>query len=300
MWVNDFIIESIDPKTIINKDLEKIAEIEQDMWAREDSIWEYVKCTSCNHIDSKEDIFWSLSKDLKILTVWKIEEILELDHINCSKCGNHSETIYDRNKYIEEIRERYKIKKSVLSIIRDWDWEIRWFFDWYKSNFFDIFVNEFLKYYWDLSLNEIFTILDNKFSIDFSDDFFVSTALWMEEKYINFFTLYWLMKEFYWTVNKQYWDIDWFYESKLWTNTHAIYELTWAKKIWITENIDFLSKIKNVNTKFISDIFFHKRIATESIMRMDIWVKDFIRENKKFIRQITNADYKIWLESIAS
>jgi hypothetical protein len=34
----DFIIESIDPKNISEKDLEKITEIEQDMWAREDGI----------------------------------------------------------------------------------------------------------------------------------------------------------------------------------------------------------------------------------------------------------------------
>jgi hypothetical protein len=33
---NSFEVESIDPKNIENEELKKIAEIEQDMWARED------------------------------------------------------------------------------------------------------------------------------------------------------------------------------------------------------------------------------------------------------------------------
>jgi len=33
-----FTIESINPKNISEQDLEKITEIEQDMWAREDGI----------------------------------------------------------------------------------------------------------------------------------------------------------------------------------------------------------------------------------------------------------------------
>jgi hypothetical protein len=62
------------------------------MWAREDGIWEYVKCSSCGKIHSKEEVFWHLSNDIKLLTVWKIEEILWINQINCFDCWE--KTIY--------------------------------------------------------------------------------------------------------------------------------------------------------------------------------------------------------------
>ncbi len=280
------IIESINPKNITKSDLEKIVEIEQDMWWREDWIGEYLKCEACDKIYSKEDIFGHLSKEIKIKTIKKIEEIINPDLI-CFDCNCKLESIYDRSEYIKDVYDRYQFRDSVISVIRDNAWEIIWFFDWYKSNLWDIFFNEFIKYYGDIWIDNILNILKNDFWINIYKKIFVSSALWMEDEHKNFINLYNLMKHFYENVFEKHWLIDWIYESKLWTNTHAIYELTGATRIWITNNHNNLSKLKNINESFTSDIFFHKNVALSSISKMSISAKEFIKLNSNNIKKIT-------------
>ncbi|MDD4152017.1 MAG: hypothetical protein PHR68_05360, partial [Candidatus Gracilibacteria bacterium] len=116
---NSNIIESVNPKTLSKKDLEKIVEIEQDMWAREDGLGEYIKCECCNKIYSKEDVFGHLSKEIKIQTIKKIEEIIDFD-IVCPDCKGQVKSIYDREEYIESVLDRYKNTiESFLTVYRD-------------------------------------------------------------------------------------------------------------------------------------------------------------------------------------
>lgn len=281
------IIESVNPKLLSKIDLEKIVEIEQDMWSRESSIWEYVKCNNCWKIHSKEDIFWHISNEIKSLTVKKIESIIDFD-IVCLECNDNVSYIYNRNDYIESIIDRYNNLESNLSICRNKKLEIIWFFDWYKSNFIDIFNREFSKYYSDIWINTIINILETNFWINLENDLFVSSSLWMEDEYKNLINTYNLMKNFYTNVFQKHWYIDWIYESKLWTNTHAIYEITWAKKIWISDDVNLFSKVKNINLNSVSDIFIHKKIAETSLKSMNLSAKDFIKKNRINIKEILN------------
>ena len=76
-------IENLNPRSIWRKDLVTITELAQDMRARDEWLWEYARCDECWEIFSKEEIFWHLRRDLRILTVAKIEEALWWEKPNC-------------------------------------------------------------------------------------------------------------------------------------------------------------------------------------------------------------------------
>lgn len=287
-WNSQNRISALNTRNISKKDLEKIVEVEQDMWAREEWLWEYVRCECCATIFSKEDIFWHLERKLKIKTVWEIERVLWVLRPICLNCWEETTPIFDRNKYIEQVRERYSNTiQSFLSVYRDETWEIRWFFDWYVDNFDSIYWKEFEHYYANFWIEWIKRLIKERFWVDTNWDILVSSALWFEESYWTFFNLYNLMRFFYSGVYERCWNINWVYESKIWTNTHAIYEITWARRLWITQDERLIPLLKNNNPKFISDIFVHQEVWRTSVESMMIWPKDFIRKHWSFIKQIT-------------
>lgn len=286
---NNFIIESIDPKTISENDLEKIAEIEQDMWAREDWIGEYIKCTCCNKIHSKEDVYLHITNDLKIQTVAKIEEALQIIKIPCISCHSKTEYIYDRNEYIEEIRDRYSNSvESFLTVLRDKNWEIRGFEDWYIDRFDRIYKNEFSLYY-----NNIWTTLIKKkveeiIKMDLPNDILMCSSVWMEQKYANFYNLYNIMKHFFWNIyNKKWKDLLWLYEAVVWWVPYSIYHIAWVERLWIPES-DLYSKVENISSNYKSDIFVHSNVAWSFSNALKPEVKEFIRSNRKIMKEIRN------------
>lgn len=285
---NEFKIESIDPKTISEIDLKKIAEIEQDMWAREDGIWEYIKCTSCGEIHSKEEVFWHLSNDIKILTVAKIEEILKITDIPCISCNSKTEFIYDRNEYIEEIRDRYNNSiESFLTVYRDPKWEIRGFFDWYLDTFDNIYDKEFDYYYSSIWKKWLKEIIEFNTQIQLPENILLCSALWMEESYKNFFALHDIIKEFFLNIFILKWgNVFGIAESTLGSNTHSIYHSAWAIKTWI------LSKQNSINNKkewIVSDIFIHPWITNSYINKFWNSPRDFLKKYWNKMKEVLVA-----------
>jgi hypothetical protein len=80
-----------------------------------------MKCETCGKIHSKEDVFGHISKEIKIQTVKKIEEIIDFD-IVCSYCLSPLKSIYERSEYIESVRDRYSNTiESFLTVYRDYN-----------------------------------------------------------------------------------------------------------------------------------------------------------------------------------
>lgn len=287
LWVSKAIIESINPRNISEIDLQKIVEIEQDMWAREEWLWEYVKCKSCNTVHSKEDIFGHLAKEIRIQTVKKIEEIIDFE-IVCPNCESEVKSIYDRNEYIESIRSRYNNTiESFLTVYRDENLEIRGFFDWYIDNFENIYEREFSLYYSNFWVSRIKKITKENIWVDLPEKILMCSALWMEEKYKNFFNLYDMMKFFFNKIYKLFWNnIVGIYESSIWTNTHSIYHVAGWQKLWFSNDLDLYSNIINNKKWHISDIFIHNNIAESFIMKMNIPARNFLKENRLKMKEV--------------
>ncbi len=285
-WKSTTIIESINPRNISETDLEKIVEIEQDMWARESIIWEYVKCECCNKIYSKDDIFWHLSKDIKIQTVKKIEKIYWEKHIKCNNCWNPAESLFDRDKYITNIKDRYNNSESFLTLLRDEYWDIVWFEDWYLDSFETIYEREFSYYYDKIWINTIKNLIEESLQYKLPDKLFMCSSVWSEEKYANFFNIYKIMQNFFNNLNTQIEpDTLWIYEAVLGSLPHSIYSIAWAKNLWIPNN-PIYSMLENISNKSSSDIFIHKNVAFSFDKSLNISAKEFIKNNKEKMKQI--------------
>lgn len=276
------VIESINPRKISEKDLEKIAEIEQDMWARDDWIGEYVKCESCNKIHSKEDIFWHLTKDIKIQTVKKIEEIIDFD-IVCLDCGSEVKSIYDRNEYIESIRSRYNDTiESFLTVYRDDTGEIRGFMDWYIDNFSNVYNREFKAYYDNIWLDIIDQMIKQKLNIDRIPYYILScSSLGIENKYANFLLVLKLMQSFFYSIDEKWRNILWITELEIGSYIHNLHTILGTIQLWITN--ESLS-INNKNMNFNSDIFIHPTLIQDYKEALWIPLRKFISMHKNAIK----------------
>jgi len=256
------IIESVDTDNISGSDLQKIAEIEKDMWSH--WLWEYVECQNCWMISSKKDIFWNLSKDIYLKTVSEIESILLLDSIRCTNCWEYTEYIYDENKYIEKIRDRYKNSiKAFLVVFRDEYWEIKWFTDWYIDGFDNIYKREFEKYYSLVWKDKILDkINENIWFIP--DNFLLCSAIWLHWKNTGDFVLNYLMHMFYLEVSKYNIWVIWLFEASLWSKMQKYYSNLWCRELWFS---DYVGNIHEGNR---SDIFVHSNIV-EAFLGKEIY-----------------------------
>lgn len=280
------LIESVNPRTLSQKDLAKIAEIEQDMWARENILWEYVKCKYCNKIFSKEDIFWHLSNDIKTQTVKSIEKIFWETLMRCNDCWSSIESLFDREKYIFNIKERYNNSKSFLTLLRNENWDIVWFEDWYLDSFETIYEREFSYYYDKIGINTIKNLIEESLKYKLPDRLFMCSSVWSEEKYANFFNIYKIMQNFFNNLNNKIAkDTLWIYEAVLGSLPHSIYNVAWAKNLWIPNN-PIYSMIENISNKSNSDIFIHENLAFSFNQTLSIHAKDFIKLNKEKMKQI--------------
>lgn len=232
------------------KDIIKIYEIEQDMWAH--ILWEFVKCNNCNKIFSKKDIFWWLDKSLYINNVSSIISSLGIKNINCVFCNWVTKYIYDYD-YIYEIINRHK-NDSILVLYKNDDSNLlTWFCDGYYWYFDEIYINEFKKYYSNI---EIYWFIKNKLGNIINKKIFVLSAIGLEAKFKSLDIVYRLL--LYFLRVPSFYNIPIIFESRIGTKMHEIYMFTWAERLWISTNNKFINMIENSNKDYISDIFIYK------------------------------------------
>jgi len=278
-----FSVESEDPKLMSKTDLRKIHEIEQDMWA--EWIGEYVKCNSCQKILSKKNIFWHLSKDIYMETVWQIEQILAIDSIKCSECNSLDTSHIWWEKYISEIEQRYNDTESFITSLRDSNGEIRWFIDWYINDINTIYKREFEYYYSDIWINKIKEKIEFIIWNEIPNKLLMNSTIWLEVKYSNLNNFLIMLNIFYISLLwKWYWNILWIYESRIWSMAHAVFYTCWWKSIWLNDFSEI--NINNLSDNSISDVFVHPNIVSIWSKELSISLKDFLKNNLYKMKEV--------------
>lgn len=273
-------IESVNPKNISDTDLKQIAELEKDMWSH--GIWEYVQCKNCDTIHSKQDIFWYLSNDIYLETVTQIENILNIDRIECPRCRSDTEFIYNEEEYIEDIQNRYNNSiESFLTVSKTNQWKIIAFEDWYIDNFKSIYDREFKKYYNEIWEEKMKEIIEKKLGYLLPKEILLCSSAWANQKYSSFYIFYKLLFNFFSHIRKIKWDnLLWLYEAVVWWLPHWIYNASWASRVWIPES-NIYKEILNTSINYSSDIFFHESVTLKFSESLSLPVREFFKKNKK-------------------
>lgn len=279
--------ETLSTKNISKKDLENIAELEQDMWARNDWLWEYVQCLECWQIHSKEDIFWHLSNDIKMKNVAKIKSILNND-IYCN-CWWKTSEIYNKEEYIDEIYNRYtKSKQNFLTVMRDEKNEIIWFIDYYINDFKTIYNREFKNYYDDIWMKNIENMIEKNNNIKLPEDIMFCGAMWISQEKWNLFSIIDMLRVHNEKISQMwFWNMFWLYESVITKPIHAIYKIAWWKELWITKDRELYQKVKNTKPWYVSDIMCHNSLWNGFYnVTSGISARKFVIQYKSIINEI--------------
>lgn len=274
-------ISVIETCHVTQNDIEEIYEVERDMWAR--GLGEYIKCLDCGRVSGKNDVFNENDlRNLSKMTITQIESILKIDNISCPCCGWDTEFVYPA-EYKDSIRERYQYDTAFLVVFRDVHGKIGGFFDGYVSDFDTVFANELEYYYWAEYKHDIVKRIEGINSCPLPDTILCPSALGTDQQHQHLSIIYELMKTFYGEVYKKTGVIDGIYESTLWTNTHAMYEVTWARPMWFRWVSTNSGK---THRDYQSDIFFHPNIAQTSILWLWESLKEFLSHNRESMKRI--------------
>lgn len=268
-------IEVLQARDITKDVIHQIYNIERDMWAR--WLWEYMKCRDCWKVFGKNEVFGVENEQISLSDLEKGASI----H-TCDCCGTQTTPIYSE-EYKQEIWARHlNHKESFLVVYRDTQNIIRGFFDGYVSDFDTLFENELSSYY-SIETKEEIKKRIQMLGWNIQRDILCPSALWTDVWFQNMYIIHALMYTFYYEVYIRLWRIDAMYESVLWTNTHAMYEVTGAKKLgfwWLS------SEQWGAHSDFKSDIFFHPNVWERSITWLSTSMKEFMRQNGRDIKMI--------------
>lgn len=270
-----------DTKKLSEQELFNIFEIERDMWARKEGLWEYLFCNNCNYVNSKEDIFELKYSNILHMTVWQIEKILGLSSYKCSNCGSVDTKFNFWIDYLDSIKERYNKSKSYLVTLRDKNWDIKWFVDWYIDNINTIFSREFSNYYWKLGTNKLIEYIEKEIWYSIPTELFCCTALWTEVNYRNLVIIVDLLREMYLWINLNE-EVLGILELRLYSTIYYLYLMIWAKQLNFSSS-DTIS-IWMHNKAVISDIFLiddviwsHRTLLSDSSKKIIFELKTKIK-----------------------
>jgi len=265
----------MDTSQLSQWDIEEIFNVEQDMWAREEGLWEYLQCLSCNTFFSKQDIYRDISKSRYNQTVWELEQQEQRDIFCCTACWGKRIHCFSKQEYVQSMRERYK-RKSVLVLMRDGD-ELAWFMDGYVSDLETIYNTEFKEHYEDIGINTIKQRIIATLG-DFPVEYFSCASSWTREEYMNFFHIYSLLQQFFLHFPEEIETVMWLSELHSGGPYEKIFSKLWTRSIWIRAQYE-----ANISTSdgYDSDIYVHPnfwRTCWEAFS--DVGVRDFIRANR--------------------
>jgi len=263
-----------DTKSLCDGRIQSIYQIEQDMWAREEWLWEYLACTSCSHVFSKQDIFkWQVEPKRYFATVHELEQEESRDIFCCMHCSGRLEHVFPQEEYISSMRDRYSSRATLL-LMQKWD-ELIWFMDWYVDDFDTIYERELSDHYAGVWIDRVKELVKATLQSDIPKDFFSCSSSWTRERYMNMIHIYNLLQKFF----------ENFPEEMLWVTAlselHAgwpytrIFSSLWARSTGVRDI--FWSEIQTTQT-YDSDIYVHEnfwqkcRDAFSGVER-----KDFLR-----------------------
>lgn len=265
-------VHNCSPKSLSINDFYEISAVEKDMWAY--GIWEYVKCSVCDIIYSKEDIYSEKIIHFSNKTVQEIEQILWNWHLNCNKCDSKILHIYDTEKNIENIKNRLlKTNDSFISLLKEDNDNIVWFIDWYIADFDFIYDNELKDHYQDIWKEKLKIIIENNLKSDLPNYFFSFSSMWTIEKYKSFYNVFSLINSVTNSIDKKYDNVLWITELDKWSNLYSLYNSIWIIWLWLSE----YNYAQNKNDFYNSDIFLKPSFLNEAKKAFSMWPKYFLK-----------------------
>ena len=276
---------SFNPKELSSSEFDTICSLEQDMWARNEWLWEYVKCSDCSKIHSKQDIFWCISDKIYTKTVSTIEQILALDSIQCTDCWSDTKHMYWDEEHKSKILDRYNNSESYMSLLRTDNWDIKWFMDWYIDSFNTIYERE-LKYHYELVWKDfLIKFIEEALWWKLPSKLLSYSALWTEEKYMNLYNIFKLLSTFFYSIPNFNNNVVWITELNAWKTLHALYSWLWILRLNLSTKKELEWFKVDLKDDYNSDIFLQKTIV-ENWDYFNIPVSKFIRKNIKSIRSV--------------
>ncbi len=276
------IVKSVNPHEISSRDLDKIFEIEQDMWAR--WIWEYVHCGTCDSIFSKLDIYgvegsFPLTQEIRTLTVMEIEGILGIKTPSCPCCLWETTHIYDKLEYLPAMIKRYEKEESFLSLAYDSNSKIIGFMDWYIATLEEIFEEELSFHYSENLLDE----LKRQYSIHRKQKMITFSSIWTDDKNKSLVVTFALIENLFHNLDPKYDQITWIFESIIASSTYCIFKLMWAKGAEVN-NIPNLLIPWSQNDEYLTDVLIHKDVIPKYRNNFQLRTRDVLLYSRELRR----------------
>lgn len=266
-------IESINRKKLTTTDIQRMYEIERDTWSF--FMWEYVQCTNCETVFSKEDIYGDIDENYIEKTVCKLEYEYGRENVKCKCCGWKTKDL--RGEELISILES-RIFWSKVWFVNFYRWcvdDILWFSygfidspEWtyyreFKYHFSESLLDEFMRRFWNVDLLTL-------------------SGVCMSIQNNNIRNIYNLIKQFYCSINSKYNGIIWVWEVIVGSPAYKVYERIGARSLWLS-NDTFLDK-NDANPQ--TDVFFQTGIvdAYRKIVNMNLW--QFISYTKSSVSWI--------------
>lgn len=262
----------VSPSNLSQKDLVEIYELEQDMWARDEGLGEYLSCDSCNRTYSKQDIYDKKDKEIYNLTVSEIERIF-CNTPKCDICDVELIHIFSQEKYIKEIQQRYSFKAHLV-LMKDENSSIVWFMDGYSSDFDTIYNIEFSDHYNRIGKEKIVQHIETILWEEIPGEVFNCCSMWTRENLMNLHNIYMLLQTFFMNFPNSFDHILWISELNSGGTLDKMYKGLWSQDIWMQQYQNNIS----CSNKYRSGIFIQKEI-------WKIYKQGFSKDLRTFLKE---------------
>lgn len=283
LWKMGF-VEHVNTKEMTEEWIQKIYEIEQDMWAH--GLGSYIWCNNCEEISSKQDLYGELDRTIQILTVTRIEQLLETGVPDCPSCGSDSTNhIFDENYRDSDITQRYQFDESFLTVYKDTTGEVKGFINAYISDFDTIYTKEFAPFYGEDARSMTYEGICRVLGDEMPDKILALNNMWAEQWCVSMTLLYHLLKTICQDISQYQPNITWIYDSIIGNKVHSMHRIIWGQRLHITDHL----QENSINMNFPTDIMPHPN-AIETTLR-NLWDSSFsfFKQHAAAIKSVVNA-----------
>lgn len=206
--------------------VKQIYEIEQDSWAREKWLGEYIICGDCGGVSSKEMIYKDLPRSITKLTVAKIEKLLELKRVKCSHCNSDNTSPIYWWEHFEKMMHKFWLPESFCTLMWNTSQKVSWFVFWYVKSLDYIYENE-LKVHFN---KWVISYLQHEFEFGPDEKFITFSSLGTDEENMSMSKIYSMIKEFFRSLPNSSSNYYGIIEAIRWSHMEWIYKEMWAKE----------------------------------------------------------------------
>ena len=217
-------IESLFSKDLDSHTIEEIYKVEQDMWARENGVGEYIVCYNCQKISSKEEVYQWLEKQIKRKVVSEIEVILSLETIVCPDCLSWNTRHVRWEECKNHIKCNLALPESFCTVMRGNQEKVVGFMYWYVADFQQIYESEFKEHF----SRELESIIFSDWLLRRGDSLLSLPSVGTDEDHMSMFSMLKLMKHFFACIPSEYDSIVGITEVAIWGTMTGFYKSMWA------------------------------------------------------------------------